>query len=164
MPAVTERASVALHTFRSMGTDVTLATPPYDSRADISAIEALFAEWDRQLSRFRPDSDLARLNAAPATARRVGHLLFQATMAAIQAARATDGLFDPLLACRMEELGYDQTFDALLPDRVGGPLRAWHPGEWRSISVDQGRQTVTLPAEAASIWVASPKGWPSTRR
>ena len=146
MPAVTERPSVALHTFRSMGTDVTVTTPPHDARADMSVIEALFAEWDRQLSRFRPDSDLARLNAAAATAHQVGDLLFQATLAAIQAARATDGLFDPLLACRMEELGYDQTFDALLPDRVGGRLRAWHPGGWRSIAVDHQRQTVTLPA------------------
>ena len=67
-------------------------------------------------------------------------------MAAIRAATATDGLFDPLLGRRMEELGYDRTFDALMPDRVGLPLRAWHPGEWRSIAVDRARQTVTLPA------------------
>lgn len=146
MPAVTERPSVAFHAFRSMGTEITVVTPPDDSSADVVAIEALFADWDGQLSRFRPESDLARLNAAAGAAHRVGDLLFLATLAAIEAAEATDGLFDPLLGRRMEELGYDRTFNALLPDRVGGRLRTWHPREWRGIAVDRRRQTVTLPA------------------
>lgn len=129
-----------------MGTEITVVMPRDDARANEAAIEALFATWDAQLSRFRPDSDLSQLNAAAGAEHRVGDRLFRATTAAIQAATATDGLFDPLLGRRMEELGYDRTFDALVPDATEEGLRAWHPGEWRSIVVDHSRQTVTLPA------------------
>jgi FAD:protein FMN transferase len=128
-----------------MGTNITVLTPRDDARADASAIEMLFAEWDRQLSRFRPDSDLARLNAAAGAPHRAGKLLLHAATTAIEAAAATDGLFDPLLGGRMEELGYDRTFDALPSDAIGAPLHAWRPDEWRRIAVDQEHKMVTLP-------------------
>jgi len=146
MLSIAGRPSVAFHAFRSMGTTITVLTPRDDARADASAIETLFAVWDGQLSRFRPDSDLSRLNAAAGTPHRVGTLLLHATTTAIEAAAATDGLFDPLLGGRMEELGYDRTFDALLPDAIGGPLRAWRPDDWRRIEVDREHKMVTLPA------------------
>jgi len=146
MLSIAGRPRVAFHAFRSMGTNITVLTPRDDARADASAIETLFAEWDRQLSRFRPDSDLARLNAAAGAPHRVGDLLLHATTTAIAAAAATDGLFDPLLGRRMEGLGYDMTFDALPPDAMGGPLHAWRPDEWRRIAVDQEHRMVTLPA------------------
>ena len=145
MPPVTKAPNIGFHCFRSMDTDVTVVVPRDDERGR-SAIEALFAEWDGRLSRFQPEADLARLNAAAGAPHRVGDLLFGVIDAAIQAAIATDGLFDPLLGRRMEELGYDRTFDALLPDEIGLPLRAWHPAEWRNIAVDRAGQTVTLLA------------------
>jgi thiamine biosynthesis lipoprotein len=73
-------------------------------------------------------------------------VLFSAAQAAIDAATATDGLFDPLLARRMEDLGYDRTFDVLPADSPAGVARYWHPGEWRSVALDPAQRIVTLPA------------------
>jgi thiamine biosynthesis lipoprotein len=67
--------------------------------------------------------------------------------AAVDAARATGGLVDPLLNGRMVELGYDRTFDELGSEKRGGASpRPWHAGEWRAITLDPRRRTVRLPA------------------
>jgi thiamine biosynthesis lipoprotein len=65
--------------------------------------------------------------------------------AALAAARATDGLFDPLLGARMVELGYDRTFDELPARHSSLPLAAWRAGAWREIVIDRPRAIVRLP-------------------
>ena len=54
--------------FRAMGTDV-LVLAPRGRATRALVVESLFAEWERALSRFRPESDLSLLNAE---ARRAG--------------------------------------------------------------------------------------------
>jgi thiamine biosynthesis lipoprotein len=71
------------------------------------------------------------------------------TRAAISAARATDGLFDPTLGARMVALVYDRTFVELPADAAAARLPApWVPGAWRSIEVDPGAGTVRIPSGA----------------
>jgi thiamine biosynthesis lipoprotein len=134
-----------VHAFRSMGTDVSVLLPN-GAEEHAGSIERLFAEWDARFSRFRPDSELMELNAAAGHPVRVSEPMFTAVSRAVAGARATNGLFDPLLLGRLVELGYDGTFDALPAERRGRALRAWNGGEWPAIRLDADQRTVHLPA------------------
>jgi thiamine biosynthesis lipoprotein len=137
-------------TFRSMGTDVVvLCERVPGERNAVHAVRRMFDEWDATLSRFRPDSELSRLNAAAGRAVVVEPLLFDAVGAALDAAAATDGLFDPTVHDRLVDLGYDRTFADLAPVRDEPSLRAWEPGRWRDIRTDRRTRTVHLPAGVA---------------
>lgn len=106
--------------FAAMGTTVTVLVPTaWSSMASVTA--DLFAEWEARLSRFRPTSELSKLNAAAGRPRRVGRLVYGAVETAVLAALATDGLFDPTLLDRLEALGYDRTFETLVRDGPGRP-------------------------------------------
>jgi FAD:protein FMN transferase len=137
----------ARHQFRAMGTDVTVVLP----RADLAAatvVEELFWSWESALSRFRPDSELSRLNAAAGRPVRVSWLLLTVVEAALRAAAATDGVFDPTLEPALRALGYDRTFADVAPD---GPAQARPApgGAWRRIQLDRDAGTLRLPAGSA---------------
>jgi thiamine biosynthesis lipoprotein len=143
-----EPAGFGRAAFPAMGTTVTVLLPT-DSTDRAADVRGLFDEWEATLSRFRPDSELAALNAAAGREARVSPLLFDVVGAAMEAARATDGLFDPLLGVRMVELGYDDTFARLPSDRPARPLAPWRPGAWRDVRLDARLRTVSLPDGAA---------------
>jgi thiamine biosynthesis lipoprotein len=155
-----------------MGTDVAVVIPAR-ARSLALEVEALFEAWERQLSRFRPESELSRLNEADGREVLVGGLLFAVTEAALLAAAATDGLFDPTLLRPLEALGYDRTFervegaaprlDPIAPGYGLGPdlgadervLRARERpvarnearpvGRWREVRLDRRLRSITLP-------------------
>jgi thiamine biosynthesis lipoprotein len=134
--------------FRAMGTSVTVLLPAGSIRL-AEPVADLFVGWDLALSRFRPESELSGLNAAAGREARVSPLLFEVATASLEAARATDGLFDPTVGSRMVELGYDRTFAALPADRPPAPVSSWVPGRWRAVRLDGRSRTVTLPEGAA---------------
>ncbi len=130
-----------------MGTCVTVVLPDRD-RAAAAIVEDLFASWEARLSRFRPASELSRLNAAAGRRVRVSGLLLAVVEEALLAARATDGVFDPALEPAMRAIGYDRTFDDV--DRDGPAAARGRPGgAWRGIEVDHDAATVRLPTGAA---------------
>lgn len=129
-----------------MGTRVAVVLP--DSQAECArAVEDLFAEWEGELSRFRPTSGLSRVNAMGGAPAPAGPLLRRVVRGALAAAAATDGVFDPLLGRQLEEVGYDVTFD-----RIASPPLSDAPatpgGAWRRVEVDDAAGTITLPAGA----------------
>jgi len=134
--------------FRSMGTDISVLLPSSHRREAIR-VQRLFVDWDRRLSRFRRDSELSCVNAAAGTDVEVSAVTFEVIDAALQAARATNGRFDPLLGARMRELGYDRTYATLPTNRPGTPLAAWHPGLWRQVRLDRERSLVRVPVGGA---------------
>ncbi len=135
------------HVFAAMGTTVTvLAAAEHGSHAS-EVVRALFDEWERTLSRFLPESELSRLNARAGTAVEVSPLLWDVLTTALQAARATDGRYDPTLQRQMLWIGYDRTFADI--DKAGrGTTRpvgqARTGGDWRLIQLDQAHRRVTL--------------------
>jgi thiamine biosynthesis lipoprotein len=70
----------------------------------IEAVEAV-------LSRFRPDSELSRLNRDPRPAVPASALLRRAVAAGLWAAERSDGLVDPTLVGELELAGYRDSFD-----------------------------------------------------
>lgn len=97
----------------------------------VRRIEALFEQRDRLFSRFRPDSELNRVNAARGGIVGVSPLFASTLRAAFDAAEATDGIVDPTLGAAIESAGYTVDFADLASDpRPPGPAA---PGAWRSL-------------------------------
>jgi thiamine biosynthesis lipoprotein len=131
------------HAFVAMGCDCSVVLPA-EHRLDALAVEALFEEWNRALSRFDSGSELSRVNASAGAPTPASDVLLRVTLEALRAARATDGLFDPTLEPTMRQLGYDRTF-TMIPTQ-GTPLEPTPPGAaWRDVRVDQEHGTITVP-------------------
>ena len=96
-----------------MGVEVVVAgaTP-----AELDAVRGLFERWDRVFSRFRPDSELSRVNASRAETVVVSPLFARVLRVALVAADRTGGLVDPTLGGAIEAAGYDRDFAELLRD------------------------------------------------
>jgi FAD:protein FMN transferase len=124
-------------TFRSMGCEVVVAGASADERR---AVERLFEERDRVFSRFRPESELNRVNAAGGTPTRVSQEFAEMLEVALEAARETGGLVDPTLGTQLESAGYDVDFASLVP-RSGSPAAV----------APQSRETVLLLGRTVTV-------------
>ncbi len=145
--------------WQSLGTYAQLSV---SDREKVAAAEerarALLAGIDRACSRFRPDSELNRVNAGAGTWVRVDPLLVAATVAAVEAAEHTAGIVHPLLGKVMIGLGYDRTFAELQPGRPTGAHIAPPPlGAWRSIEWEAG--AIRIPEGTALDLGATAKAW-----
>ena len=112
------------------------------------AMEILTAELesiDSACSRFRPDSELSRVNAAEGDAVHVGFLLFEALKVALRAAVASRGMVDPTIGRTLRLSGYDRTY-SLVAAR-GCPFRPTfvRDPDWRVVELDEERRTVRVP-------------------
>jgi thiamine biosynthesis lipoprotein ApbE len=117
---------------RAMGTGVTIATAEPEALAPAVAVaKAELANIDQACSRFRPDSDLSRINERAGEWVRVSPLCIGAIEVALRAAEMTDGLIDPTVGGALEESGYTQDFDVLAKDGpalhlIMKPVPGWH--------------------------------------
>jgi thiamine biosynthesis lipoprotein len=116
--------------FRAMGCEVVVGGA---TASEAAAVKRLFAALELALSRFRPDSDLERLNRSSAAAVIVSPVLATALDDALRAALATDGRFDPTIAAALEAAGYDRTFSELRPAPTREPVPA---GRWREVQLN----------------------------
>lgn len=141
----TTPSGICREEFRAMGTTISLLLPECQSAQGLHIVQTLFANWEQTLSRFLPESELSRLNAEPGKAVVVSHLLFTVLTTALDAAQATQGLYDPAMLDQLVRIGYDRTFDEV-PLLSYTPLYPGEPGGgWRGIRVNPQHQTVTLP-------------------
>ncbi|MER5642299.1 FAD:protein FMN transferase [Kitasatospora sp. NPDC002227] len=136
--------------FPALGTTATLLT--VDPQALVPAERILRAELnaiDHACSRFRPDSELSRINARAGTSTTVSELFAEALDAALRAAELTDGAVDPTVGRAVIGLGYDRTFASLRPqDAV--PLPVIRPATgWRALAWDPGTRRLLVPAGTA---------------
>jgi thiamine biosynthesis lipoprotein len=114
---------IVRHTFRAMGTDIELLLDG-EPAALFEAVEAEFERLEALLSRFRPDSELSRLNATGELD--AGPDLLAVTRAAIAARERSHGRFDPTIHDALVVAGYDRSFELVardIPDRPGPPPR-----------------------------------------
>lgn len=131
--------------FPAMGTRVTVLTPQADLRVVEPVVRDLFEEWEASLSRFRADSELSYINQRPGQPTIVTKLFARVLTAALAAARATNGVYDPTMLHQLVRAGYDRTFSDLPATREAPRTQAVPGGGWRAIRFDPGWRTVTMP-------------------
>lgn len=132
-------------TFPAMGTRVTVLAPRDTVRPAGKLVETIFAEWEDVFSRFRPNSELSYVNARAGQPVMVTTLFATVLNAAIEAARATDGIYDPTMLRQIVHAGYDRTFAEIPASRPAPDGSANLGGGWRAIRFDPAWRTVTLP-------------------
>ncbi len=144
-------------TFECFGSSCTVivadqAAPAAARAAAMAAREQLLG-WHEQFSRFREDSELARLNADGRETVPVTPMMRRVIAAAVAAATQTGGLVDPTLAGEIERAGYDGHFDGpglplaqtLLEAPPRRPATAHPDARWRSVIADRRAGTVSRP-------------------
>jgi FAD:protein FMN transferase len=163
-------------TFSVFGTTATLlVSEPGQVGAARVIADAELAAVDLACSRFRPDSELSRLNAAAGAVITVSELFADLVEAALRAARLTDGDVDPTCGQALAEIGYDRDFAELRAAQAqaagvpaaGGPAhrlrRAGRVPGWRSVQLDTERRQVRLANGAQLDLGATAKAWAADR-
>jgi FAD:protein FMN transferase len=162
--------------FPSMGTRVELiAAPGSDLRAvrrSLLTLKRVFAREEARFSRFRPESELSRVNAQAGRWVRVSPPFATVTRRALDAARETDGLFDPTVLRALKAAGYDRDFSEVRArgDAEDDELREIRRevralmiksstacGAWREIELEDDR--IRLPEGAELDFGGIAKGW-----
>ena len=116
------------HEFHAMGTTVECLLDG-EPRDGFARVEAEFERLEALLSRFRPDSELSRLNREGSV--EAGPDLLRVTALAVEARERSGGLFDPTVLDAVVAAGYDRSFELVPADgpagnggaRCGGGIR-----------------------------------------
>ncbi len=181
--------------FRAMGCEMGAWVLARDSAAAeerLNLVQMWMTLVDARLSRFKPDSELGRLNVSPGRQVAVSALLWDALAWALQAAQETGGLYNPTVLDALVAAGYERDFDEIR--RGDGAFRAepvlaagradalspWsmrqqpgerqEPGErqqtgghWRTIERDAMHRMVMLPPGLRLDLGGTAKGWAAAR-
>jgi FAD:protein FMN transferase len=159
-------------TFSVFGTTAALLVSEPDRLDDARAVaDAELAAVDLACSRFRPDSELSRLNGSGGAVTGISEIFAELIQAALRAARLTDGDVDPTCGHALAEIGYDRDFTVLqaaglqapgaAPPRAR-PLSRRVPG-WRSVRLDRQRLLAQLTNGAQLDLGATAKAWAADR-
>jgi FAD:protein FMN transferase len=100
--------------FRAMGTDIELLVDAPEADGKLAAAEAEFHRLEAILTRFRPESELSRLNEAGAL--EAGPELLEVVALALEARERTHGRFDPTVHDAVASAGYDRSFEHVPTD------------------------------------------------
>lgn len=124
--------------------------PPEDAAAEA---QHFAAEFEAALSRFRPESELCRLNEDRRGVVPASELLRAMVKAAIASAERSGGLVDPTLLLRIETAGYvgsraagnESLTVALATVQSRRPARPAPEQAWREVVVDDAAGTIRRP-------------------
>jgi len=156
--------------FRAMGCQMA-AFLDNDQPAAAKALRQVpgwFEEWEQALSRFRTDSELNRLNAAPGVVFKAGSTLWEVVKASLETAQWTGGLVVPTVHNALVNAGYNRSFNLLQAGHAGQAVHSRvaflddqkeESGDWRDILLDEYRQTITLPPGLKLDLGGIGKGW-----
>ena len=154
------------HEFRAMGCQMLAAldveTPAAAKR--LAEVSGWFADWERRLSRFHDDSELAWLNRQAGGPVQVSDILWEVIKTALQAAQRSHGLVTPTMLTELELAGYDRSFDMLdahVPAR--SPLPATPSGDWNAVVLRLGDRSICLPPGVRLDLGGVAKGWAADR-
>ena len=167
------------HLFKAMGTRVELisapGTDPQQMEAAAKRVERVFAGQEARFSRFRPGSELCRVNERAGRWVVVSRPFASLTRVALRAAEETGGLFDPTVLPALRAAGYDRDFREVQarddnPDTIDEEVLAIRRdfrdllikdaitcGAWRDVELRGDR--LRLPEGAELDFGGIAKGW-----
>ncbi|HXW87395.1 MAG TPA: FAD:protein FMN transferase [Streptosporangiaceae bacterium] len=161
--------TIASSTFGVFGTTAVLVVTSAQAVGEARSVaDGLLADVDLACNRFRPDSELSRLNAAGGRSMPVSQTLADLLAAALRAARITGGDVDPTCGSALLALGYDRDFPQVQAAARGagvapaaaavGPV----PG-WRCVHLDRSSHRVMITGGARLDLGATAKAWAADR-
>lgn len=147
-------ATAAPDTWEALGTTVVLRMDTWNRsrRADgRRAVEGELEAIDAAASRFRPDSELSRVNRAAGAWVPIGPLLWDALALAVHAAQVSEGAVDLTLGRDLVQLGYDRDWRELdhaareRGDRGRAPAGRECLESWRLVELGDAPPSVRCP-------------------
>jgi thiamine biosynthesis lipoprotein len=110
--------------FRSMNCQMLACLDDDAPRAArrLTEVPGWFEDWEQRLSRFRPDSELSRINQRAANSVTVSGVMSDVLRAARLSVRESGGLVNPLVLPALEAAGYDRSFEQMVAE--GGVANA----------------------------------------
>ncbi|MCQ9131689.1 FAD:protein FMN transferase [Streptomyces hilarionis] len=164
MTGTTATPSPARIAFPALGTTaVLLVTDPRALPVAEAVLRAELTAVDLTCSRFRPDSELTRVNLDAGARTMVSPRFAEALQAALRAARLTAGAVDPTVGNAVIALGYDRTFASLRPDDAR-PVPVGRPAAgWRLIDFDARTRRLRMPPHTRLDLGATAKALTSDR-
>lgn len=156
------------YSFKAMNTTVqTWLYSQMDSTALLD-VQRLFNSFEKRLSRFNPQSELSRLNAAGEVFQ-ASPILLDTLEAALLAAEATGGLYDPTTLPALERAGYDRSFEQInqtdlrSSGSVGSSFAATRTVQraytYRSITFNRAKREIYKPVGVRLDLGGMGKGW-----
>jgi FAD:protein FMN transferase len=160
--------TIAKAGWEALGTSVVLLVDDPEALATARAIVVReLRAIDRACSRFRPDSDLERVNAGAGRFVGVDPLLIEAVEVALRAAVLTNGDVDPTVGNALILAGYDRDWTLLeRPSPTDGFADTARPAitvrvtrGWRAIELDRERSAIRVPTGVRLDLGATAKAW-----
>jgi thiamine biosynthesis lipoprotein len=158
--------------WEALGTSVVLLVDDPDALATARAIvERELRAIDRACSRFRPNSDLQRVNAGAGRFVDVDPLLIEAVEVALRAAVLTDGDVNPTVGNALMLAGYDRDWtllespaDGFAEEEAPPPaITARVTPGWRAVELDRERAAIRIPTGVRLDLGATAKAWVADR-
>ncbi|HSK07045.1 MAG TPA: FAD:protein FMN transferase [Acidimicrobiia bacterium] len=140
--------------FGAMGTGIEAWCP---DEASAETLRAWFEEVESVCSRFRPDSELSRVNRCSGGAVVVSEMFFEVMKAADRARTLTDGMVDAGVGSAVAGWGYDRTFN-----QVTGTDRPPPPSPTPEWTLDSARRLVRAAHTRFDLGGIA-KGWSCDR-
>lgn len=148
---------VHLISFRAMGCGITVQLETeLNGQSLLNTLPAQVEAVEAALSRFRPQSELMLLNRQAGSWVAVSPVLFENISVAKQAARQTEGWFNPLVLPALIASGYDRSFTDIRSPRTLEPVPA---GDWQAIELRSAAREVRIPTGSALDLGGIAKGW-----
>jgi thiamine biosynthesis lipoprotein len=149
---------------------VVVTDPAYLEAARHIVVDEL-AQLDLACSRFRSDSEVARLATRGNAWTAVGDVFADVLACALDVARVTDGDVDPTMGTDMNRLGYDRDFGEIQHVAAVGsdiavlPLtyRLVYRPTWHDVEFDHAKRRVRVPAGLVLDLGATAKAWCADR-
>ena len=151
--------------FRAMGCAVRAQVECEGPQVEqlVSRVPDWFETWEDRLSRFRPQSELSRLNARPGEMVAVSPVLWQVIHASLEAARLTQGLVTPTVLPALEAAGYDRSFADLDLEAEADVAAPEAAPDWRAIRFEPKERKLCLPKGTRLDLGGIGKGWAADR-
>ncbi len=173
-----EQVDAFRRSFKAMGTRVELiaasASKPRDVARAAAAVTRVFEREEARFSRFRPESELCRVNSQAGCWTQISRPFATLTGLALRAAEETGGLFDPTVLPALKAAGYDRDYEQVRARSAAGEedeelkairrdfralmiKNATACGAWRDIELEDDR--LRLPEGAELDFGGIAKGW-----
>ncbi len=148
--------------FKAMGCRMVASvdSPSKSAPELLQQVPVWFETWEQSLSRFRPASELNRLNALAGWPMQVSETLWQVFQTALEAEETSGGLVTPAVLGALVAAGYDRSFELLAREQESAPLSRWQAaGSLAEVSWDEATHSICLPSDMQLDFGGVAKGW-----